>query len=115
MSDARVSPVIGVILMVVITVILATVIAAFVLDLGQATDNSGGGVTVNTGDDALSNLVLAILSGVILLLVKKVWNLDSEVNYLKGRIEAENDNLEVMKYNEEENQSELESSKQRNA
>lgn len=60
-DERAVSPVIGVILMVAITVILAAVIAAFVLDLGDTSQNPQASFDINQEHDD-SNVSISIRS-----------------------------------------------------
>ena len=86
-SDAGVSPVIGVILMVAITVILAAVIGTFVLGLGdQVNQNAQAGVTfdenVGTDVDVQLNTVQS---------ADHIWVEDSKGNTVDGGVKSPSD------------------------
>ena len=86
-SDAGVSPVIGVILMVAITVILAAVIGTFVLGLGDSvTQNAQAGVTF---EEDVGNEVQVQLNSV--QSADHVWVEDSEGNDIRGGVSSPSD------------------------
>ena len=86
-SDAGVSPVIGVILMVAITVILAAVIGTFVLGLGdQVNQNAQAGVTF---DEDVGNEVQVQLNTV--QSADHIWVEDSNNNGLSDGVSSPDD------------------------